>query len=76
MSLLKENLLNKENLIAGLSFAMLGKFCVSASYAILRLYSNEVFPTSIRSSCIGACSMVSRLGVIIAPIISSLVFLI
>lgn len=63
----------KANVLAGVGLAMLGKFCVSASYAILRLYSNEIFPTSIRSSCMGACSMVSRLGVIIAPLVISLV---
>jgi hypothetical protein len=53
-----------ENVIASVVLAMVGKFCVSASYAILRLYSNEVFPTSIRNSCMGACSTVSRIGVI------------
>jgi len=52
---------------------MIGKFSISASYAILRLYSNEVFPTSIRNSCLGACSTISRLGVIFAPIVNSLV---
>ncbi|CAF0795542.1 unnamed protein product [Brachionus calyciflorus] len=56
----------------GLLMAMIGKFCVSASYAILRLYSNEVFPTSIRTSCIGICSMFSRIGVILAPFIIQL----
>lgn len=54
---------------------MIGKFSISASYAILRLYSNEVFPTSIRNSCLGACSTISRLGVIFAPIINSLVII-
>ena len=66
-------LLQQENLIGSLIVAMIGKFTISASYAILRLYSNEVFPTSIRNSCLGACSTISRLGVIFAPIINSLV---
>ena len=52
---------------------MLGKFSIAASYAILRLYSNEVFPTSIRNSCMGLSSTMSRIGVIIAPIITTLV---
>lgn len=60
------------NVYAGFVFAMIGKYAVSASYAVLRLYSNEIFPTSIRNSCIGACSMISRMGVIIAPVINSL----
>ena len=42
--------------------AMVGKFCVSASYAIIYLYSSELFPTSIRNSCMGACSMMARIG--------------
>ena len=62
-----------DDIIISLILAMIGKFTISASYAILRLYSNEVFPTSIRSSCLGACSTISRLGVIFAPIINSLV---
>ena len=61
-----------DNVYVSLTVAMVGKYAVSASYAILRLYSNEIFPTSIRNSCIGACSMVSRMGVIIAPFINTL----
>ena len=62
-----------DNLIAVLVFAMIGKFAISASYAIIRLYSNEVFPTSIRTTCMGCCSMISRMAVVVAPIINSLV---
>ena len=31
--------------------AMIGKFSVSASLAIIQVYSNEIFPTSINSTC-------------------------
>ncbi len=38
-----------DDIIISLILAMIGKFTISASYAILRLYSNEVFPTMIRN---------------------------
>jgi hypothetical protein len=53
--------------------AMLGKFFVSSTYALIQLYSTEIFPTSIRNSCMGACSMIARLGPIAAPMITGLV---
>jgi hypothetical protein len=48
------------------------KFCASASYAIIYLYSSELFPTSIRNSCMGSCSMMARIGAITAPFIIGL----
>ena len=53
--------------------AMLGKFFVSSTYALIQLYSSEMFPTSIRNSLMGACSMMARLGPIAAPLINGLV---
>ncbi|XP_038048035.1 organic cation transporter protein-like isoform X2 [Patiria miniata] len=49
--------------------AMIGKFCVSASFAIVYIYSAELFPTSLRTVGMGVCSMASRIGGIIAPLI-------
>jgi hypothetical protein len=34
--------------------AMIGKFAVSITYAVIHLYSSEIFPTTIRGSCQGA----------------------
>lgn len=42
--------------------AMVGKFCIAAAYATIYMYSSEMFPTSIRNSCMGACSMWARVG--------------
>lgn len=53
--------------------AMIGKYSVALSYSVLRLYSNEIFPTSIRNTCMGLCSMIGRVGVMIAPAIISFV---
>ncbi|CAF0803311.1 unnamed protein product [Brachionus calyciflorus] len=55
-----------------LLLAMSGKFCASAAYAIIYLYTSELFPTSIRNSGMGACSMMARIGSMIAPKINDL----
>jgi Na+/melibiose symporter-like transporter len=54
-------------------FAMMGKFFVASSYAIIYLFSSELFPTSVRNSCIGLCSMMARVGSMTAPLINALV---
>ncbi|CAF0769462.1 unnamed protein product [Adineta steineri] len=41
------------------------KFLASASYAIIYIYANELFPTNVRNTCMGICSMVARIGAII-----------
>ncbi len=52
--------------------AMIGKFFASAAYATIYMYSSEMFPTSIRNSCMGACSMMARIGSMVAPQINNL----
>ena len=44
----------KEKVEYELALAMIGKFCAAGSYAIIYLYSSELFPTSIRNSCMGS----------------------
>ena len=56
-----------------LTLAMFGKFCASMSYAIIYLFSSELFPTSIRNTGMGCCSMVARVGSMTAPFIIGLV---
>jgi hypothetical protein len=41
------------------------KFLASASFAIIYLYSTELFPTSVRTTGLGICSMTGRLGAIL-----------
>jgi MFS transporter, OCT family, solute carrier family 22 (organic cation transporter), member 4/5 len=62
-----------ENRIYRIAMATIGKFFASSSYAICCLFAIELFPTSIRNSCIGVCSMIARLGTITVPFINSLV---
>ena len=50
-----------------------GKFGASGAFAIVYLYTAELFPTSIRSTATGLCSMMARIGGIAAPQVSHLV---
>ncbi|PIK45133.1 putative organic cation transporter protein, partial [Apostichopus japonicus] len=52
--------------------AMIGKFCISASFAIIYIYAAEIFPTVARSAGIGLCSTSGRIGSILGPLILAL----
>ncbi|XP_072019616.1 organic cation transporter protein-like [Amphiura filiformis] len=60
-----------------LAFAMIGKFCISGSYAVVYLFATELFPTSIRNVGIGMgsfsgsiCSILSPYILLLADIVS------
>eukprot|EP00092_Neocalanus_flemingeri_P041716 GFUD01045437.1.p1 GENE.GFUD01045437.1~~GFUD01045437.1.p1 ORF type:complete len:591 (+),score=155.94 GFUD01045437.1:56-1828(+) len=42
--------------------SLLGKFGASASFAIVYVYTAEMFPTVIRNQAVGTCSLVARIG--------------
>ena len=44
-----------------------GKFGASAAFALVYLYTAEIFPTLIRATVVGICSMFARVGGILAP---------
>ncbi len=48
---------------------MAGKFGIICIFAIIYLHSSEVFPTVVRTSGLGTCSMCGRIGSMLAPII-------
>ncbi|RXG70757.1 Organic cation transporter protein [Armadillidium vulgare] len=54
------------------TLSMLGKSGVSAAFAVVYVYSAEIFPTLYRSIGIGSCSMCARIGGILAPFIANL----
>lgn len=56
-----------------ITFSMLGKFCVSAAFAVTYNYTAEIFPTVVRSAGTGCSSLVARVGSIAAPQIALLV---
>ncbi|XP_056140270.1 organic cation/carnitine transporter 2 [Lampris incognitus] len=50
-----------------IALEMLGKFGVTTAFAIIYAYSAELYPTVLRNTAVGACSMASRVGSISAP---------
>ena len=55
------------------TFALIGKFFAAAGYALVYQYTGELFPTSVRSTAIGAASMFARFGSVLSPYVASLV---
>ena len=47
--------------------SMIGRFGIAGSFNMIYLYTTELFPTIVRSSCLGTCSLAARVGGIIAP---------
>jgi len=67
-------------IVAGLQFAdgsawqtfiivlsMGGKFAISGAYAVIYLFSIEQFPTVIKNSGLGICSIMARIGGLLCP---------
>ena len=55
-----------------LVLASIGKMGASAAFAIVFVYSAELFPTPVRNSAIGLCSTLARIGALLAPVIAGL----
>ncbi|KFP34799.1 Solute carrier family 22 member 13, partial [Chlamydotis macqueenii] len=49
--------------------AIIGKFTASASFSTSYVYSAELFPTVVRQTGVGLCSMSGRVAGILAPLI-------
>ncbi|XP_017033044.1 organic cation transporter protein [Drosophila kikkawai] len=58
--------------VAQVVCATLGLFGASISFPNVYLYGGELFPTVVRSNGMGLCSMVGRVGSVIAPYICDL----
>ena len=56
-----------DNIPLKITFAMIGKFCITATYAIIYLMAAEVFPTVVRNIGMGVSSMCARIGGMLAP---------
>ncbi|XP_078577476.1 organic cation transporter protein-like isoform X2 [Branchiostoma floridae x Branchiostoma japonicum] len=54
------------------TLAMTGKFCITASFAVVYVFSAEIFPTVVRQIGIGMSSMSARVGGVVAPFINLL----
>uniref|UniRef100_A0A663M5E8 Major facilitator superfamily (MFS) profile domain-containing protein n=1 Tax=Athene cunicularia TaxID=194338 RepID=A0A663M5E8_ATHCN len=55
--------------VATTVLAIIGKFTASASFSTSYVYSAELFPTVIRQTGVGLCSMSARVAGIMAPLI-------
>ncbi|XP_077863789.1 organic cation transporter protein-like [Saccoglossus kowalevskii] len=51
----------------GITLAMLGKFGIASAFGMVYVYSAELFPTPLRSTGVGMCSLFARIGGILAP---------
>ena len=56
-------------ILAALCLSLLGKFFTSACFAIAYCISAELYPTMVRANAVGICSMISRIGAILAPLV-------
>ena len=54
------------------SSSLMGKMCITFSWAVLFLYTAELLPTEVRTSGIGSSSFLGRFGGMIAPWIERL----
>lgn len=52
--------------------ALIGKFGATMSFAVVFVYTAEMFPTEIRSTAVGTSSLCGRIGGLIAPQVASL----
>lgn len=56
-----------------IGFALVGKAAVVSCFCAIFIYSNEIFPTVIRTFSVGACTFFGRVGSLLAPQILLLV---
>ena len=50
-----------------ISLEMIGKFLITSAFGFIYVYTGELYPTRMRSTAVGICSMVSRVGTSISP---------
>lgn len=56
-----------DNYAGALTLFLIGKLAITCSFQILYFFTSEIFPTNVRNSLLSLCSMVGRIGSMIAP---------
>ncbi|XP_070567477.1 organic cation transporter protein-like [Ptychodera flava] len=51
----------------GITLAMIGKFCMTAAFTIIAIFTAEIYPTPLRATGYGLCFMCSRVAAVLAP---------
>lgn len=46
---------------------MMAKFAVTVAFSIVYGYTVELYPTVLRTTALGSCSMMGKIGSIVAP---------
>ncbi|CAN9501812.1 unnamed protein product [Ophioblennius macclurei] len=65
--LLLVQLLPAHLVFLAIALEMTGKCALTTAYAIVYAYSAELYPTVLRNTAVGTCSMAARIGSITAP---------
>ncbi|XP_017049212.1 organic cation transporter protein-like [Drosophila ficusphila] len=56
-----------DNYAGSLTLFLIGKLAITCSFQILYFFTSEIFPTNVRNSLLSLCSMVGRIGSMLAP---------
>uniref|UniRef100_A0A1B0BL47 Major facilitator superfamily (MFS) profile domain-containing protein n=1 Tax=Glossina palpalis gambiensis TaxID=67801 RepID=A0A1B0BL47_9MUSC len=59
------------NNVIVMTFAIIGLFGATVTFPNLYLYAGEIFPTVVRTTGVGLCSSVGRIGSMMAPFVTS-----
>ena len=60
-------LISTDYTTAKLIVFLAGKFAITIAFTVVYVFTAELFPTELRHTMLGTCSMVGRIGSIIAP---------
>jgi len=60
-------LISTDYTTAQLIVFLAGKFAITIAFTVVYVFTAELFPTELRHTMLGTCSMVGRIGSITAP---------
>lgn len=58
---------SEDDYAGSLTLFLIGKLAITCSFQILYFFTSEIFPTNVRNSLLSLCSMVGRIGSMLAP---------